>query len=85
MPVHVSKILGLEFSGTVEEIGGQGGKYAKGDEVFGLTYGGAYAEYVVVSEKMLVRKPKELSWEECAAVPEVGTMRLLPPCLAQYQ
>ncbi|KAF2169946.1 hypothetical protein M409DRAFT_19561 [Zasmidium cellare ATCC 36951] len=73
-PRGASKILGLEFSGTVEEVGSDdaGGKgYEKGDEVFGLTYGGAYAEYVAVSKKMLVRKPKELSWEECAAIPEV--------------
>ena len=42
-----------------------------GDEVFGLTYGGGYAEYVPVSKKMFLRKPRELSWEECAAVPEV--------------
>lgn len=78
-PPGASKILGLEFSGIVEEIGsddgGDGEKYVKGDEVFGLTYGGAYAEYVAVSRKMLVRKPKELSWEECAAIPEV---RILP-------
>lgn len=75
-PPGASKILGLEFSGTVEEVGSDDGvdgqNYAKGDEVFGLTYGGAYAEYVAVSKKMLVRKPKELSWEECAAIPEVS-------------
>ena len=28
---------------------------------------GAYAEYVAVSTKMLVHKPKELSWEVAAA------------------
>lgn len=33
---------------------------------------GAYAEYIVVSTKMLVHKPKQLSWEEAAGVPEVG-------------
>lgn len=32
---------------------------------------GAYAEYVAVSSKMLVHKPKQLSWEEAAGVPEV--------------
>lgn len=68
--------MGLEFAGTVDEVGNDpsgslGEDYKKGDEVFGLTYGGAYAEYVAVSKKMLLRKPKELSWEECAAVPEV--------------
>jgi NADPH:quinone reductase-like Zn-dependent oxidoreductase len=33
---------------------------------------GAYAEYVAVSTKMLVHKPKHLSWEEAAGVPEVS-------------
>jgi NADPH2:quinone reductase len=33
---------------------------------------GAYAEYIAVSTKMLVHKPKDLSWEQAAGVPEVG-------------
>jgi NADPH:quinone reductase-like Zn-dependent oxidoreductase len=45
--------------------------FNKGDEVFGLAYGGAYAEYIAVSVKMIVHKPKELSWETAAGVPEV--------------
>lgn len=39
--------------------------------MFGLAYGGAYAEYIVVSTHMLIRKPKELSWVQAAGVPEV--------------
>ncbi|KAI9749188.1 MAG: hypothetical protein M4579_006966 [Chaenotheca gracillima] len=31
---------------------------------------GAYAEYIAVSTHMLVHKPKELSWEEAAGIPE---------------
>lgn len=45
--------------------------FNKGDEIFGLAYGGAYAEYIAVSVKMIVHKPKELSWETAAGVPEV--------------
>ena len=33
---------------------------------------GAYAEYIVVSTKMLLHKPKKLSWEEAAGIPEVN-------------
>jgi len=47
------------------------GEFKEGDEVFGLAYGGAYAEYIAVSVKMIVHKPKELSWEVAAGVPEV--------------
>jgi NADPH:quinone reductase-like Zn-dependent oxidoreductase len=78
VPPGASKILGVEFSGTIEELGADGGGkegFKVGDEVFGLAYGGAYAEYIAVSTHMLVRKPKELSWEECAGIPEV---RFLP-------
>jgi NADPH:quinone reductase-like Zn-dependent oxidoreductase len=42
-----------------------------GDEVFGLAYGGAYAGYIAVSTSMLIHKPKELSWEQAAGIPEV--------------
>lgn len=73
VPPGASKILGVEFSGTIEELGAEGGGkegFKVGDEVFGLAYGGAYAEYIAVSTHMLVRKPNELSWEECAGIPE---------------
>ena len=45
--------------------------FKEGDEVFGLAYGGAYAEYITVSIKMIVHKPKQLSFEQCAGIPEV--------------
>ena len=47
------------------------GDFKEGDEVFGLAYGGAYAQYIAVSVKMIVHKPKELSWETAAGLPEV--------------
>jgi NADPH:quinone reductase-like Zn-dependent oxidoreductase len=73
VPPGASKILGVEFSGTIAELTDGGGKedFKEGDEVFGLAYGGAYAEYIAVSTHMLVRKPKELTWEQCAGIPEV--------------
>ena len=45
-------------------------KWNIGDEVFGLAYGGAYAEYIAVNTRMLMHKPAELSWEQCAGIPE---------------
>ncbi|KAI5364325.1 putative GroES-like superfamily, alcohol dehydrogenase, quinone oxidoreductase PIG3 [Septoria linicola] len=74
VPPQAPSTLGVEFSGTIESLPPSGGEnkegFAKGDEVFGLAYGGAYAEYIAVSTHMLIRKPKELSWEECAGIPE---------------
>jgi NADPH2:quinone reductase len=34
---------------------------------------GAYAEYIAVSLSMCIHKPKELTWEVCAGIPEVNT------------
>ena len=72
LPPQAPKTLGVEFSGTIEELAGESERgFKKGDSVFGLAYGGAYAEYIAVSTHMLMHKPDELSWEECAGIPEV--------------
>ncbi|KAJ5084860.1 quinone oxidoreductase [Penicillium alfredii] len=71
VPPQAPETIGVEFSGVIEGFGeGTGADFRVGDEVFGLAYGGAYAEYIAVSTKMLVHKPAELSWEEAAGVPE---------------
>ncbi|KAF2436042.1 PIG3 family NAD(P)H quinone oxidoreductase-like protein [Tothia fuscella] len=71
LPPQAPKTLGVEFSGTIESFGNDAEKgFNVGDEVFGLAYGGAYAEYIAVSTHMLIHKPSELSWEECAGIPE---------------
>ena len=71
MPPQAPKTLGVEFSGVIEGLAGESEQsFKKGDEVFGLAYGGAYAEYIAVSTHMLVHKPKHLSWEQCAGIPE---------------
>ena len=72
VPPQAPQTLGVEFSGVIVELAGKSEKGFKiGDAVFGLAYGGAYAEYIAVSTHMLVHKPDELSWEECAGIPEV--------------
>jgi NADPH:quinone reductase-like Zn-dependent oxidoreductase len=72
VPPQAGPILGVEFSGTIESLGeGYKDGFKKGDEVFGLAYGGAYAEFIAVSTHMLLHKPAHLSWEQAAGVPEV--------------
>lgn len=71
LPPQAPTTLGVEFSGTVESIGSEADRAFKvGDEVFGLAYGGAYAEYIAVSTSTLIHKPDNLSWEEAAGIPE---------------
>ncbi|KAJ5772724.1 hypothetical protein N7520_003253 [Penicillium odoratum] len=72
VPPHAGPILGVEFSGVIARIGetADSGGWAIGDEVFGLAYGGAYAEYIRVSKDMIIAKPPGWSWELAAAIPE---------------
>lgn len=69
LPPGASTILGVEFSGIVVDTGSQS-EWKTGDEVFGLATGGAYAEFIAVPSKMVLPKPKQLSWEQAAAIPE---------------
>lgn len=73
VPPQAPKTLGVEFSGTIASLPESPEVehgWSVGDEVFGLAYGGAYAEYIAVSTHMLIHKPAELSWEVCAGIPE---------------
>ncbi|KAI1418654.1 quinone oxidoreductase putative [Hypoxylon sp. FL1857] len=71
VPPQAPATLGVEFSGIIESFGpGSHGDFKVGDAVFGLAYGGAYAEYIAVSSKMLLHKPDSLSWEAAAGIPE---------------
>ncbi len=63
-------IPGLEFAGEVVECGTTATRWAVGDRVFGITGGGAHAEFVSVQEDALAPIPASLSWEDAGAVPE---------------
>jgi NADPH:quinone reductase-like Zn-dependent oxidoreductase len=69
-----NRILGVEFSGTVESSGESGGaasRFRPGDEVFGCNPAtcGAHAEYLCVPETAtLAAKPVNLTHDEAAAV-----------------
>ena len=70
LPIDLPWIPGHEFSGVVEQIGGDVAAYAPGDAVFGTTTGmGAYAEYLAVEAAAIAKKPSNLSFEEAASVP----------------
>jgi NADPH:quinone reductase-like Zn-dependent oxidoreductase len=73
LPPQAPTTLGVEFSGTIVSFGSSNHErdFKVGDAVFGLAYGGAYAQYIAVSTHMLIHKPDELSFEEAAGIPEV--------------
>jgi len=60
--------LGVDFAGTVEQVGKGVTRFKPGDEVFGGR-NGALAEYVVVKEsRNVTRKPAGLSFEQAGSV-----------------
>jgi NADPH:quinone reductase len=69
-PGYPENVPGLEFAGEVEAVGEAVRRWEIGDRVFGITAGGAQAEFVVVPENNLARIPVELNWNEAAAMPE---------------
>ncbi len=70
-PGYPPNIPGMEFAGEVESIGDAVRTWKVGDRVFGITAGGAQAEFVVVPESNLARIPAELDWVQAGAMPEV--------------
>jgi len=72
-----NKILGMEFSGTIEAIGSDVSKFKVGDEVFAGCMFGAHAEYrVIKQDAAIVLKPHILSFEEAAAMSFGGSTAL---------
>lgn len=65
--------MGLEVSGIIEDMGETAKKESgkkTGDKVCALLGGGGYSEYVCAPYGMVMPMPKNLSFEEAAALPE---------------
>lgn len=62
------EVLGVDFAGTVEEVGKDVTQFKPGDEVFGGQLG-SFAEYVCVAEdRGVVLKPANVTFDEAGAV-----------------
>src|SRR5712691_7775117 len=70
-PGYPQDILGLEFAGEIVEVGDEVRAWKVGQRVFGITGGGAQAEFVTVPESTLAEIPSNLNWGEAASIPEV--------------
>ncbi len=75
-PEKMPAILGCDGSGVVEAVGSGVQKFQVGDPVYFCDGGlgdqnGNYAEFTVVDEKFVSRKPNALSFAEAAAAPLV--------------
>lgn len=74
---HTPALLGMDFAGTIEEIGEGVEGFAVGDEVYGCVGGltdlpGTLAEYIAADAKLIAHKPRNLSMLEAAALPLVA-------------
>jgi NADPH2:quinone reductase len=64
------RIPGLEYAGTVTEVGERVQLHKVGDRVMGLVAGGAYAEELVTTEREAIPVPSRMGMVEAAAIPE---------------
>ena len=66
------KVLGWDAAGVIELVGPDASLFKPGDEVFyagALGRSGTNAEFHLVDERIVGRKPRSLSWSEAAAMP----------------
>lgn len=63
-------VPGLEFAGTVRQLGSSASGFQVGDRVMGIVGGGAMATQVVTGERELMRVPLGLDCQHAAAIPE---------------
>ncbi len=61
-------VIGMDLAGVVSAIGAGVTRFRPGDEVYGIG-SGSFAEYARVLETKLAPKPKNLTFEQAAAVP----------------
>jgi NADPH:quinone reductase-like Zn-dependent oxidoreductase len=69
-------IIGYDISGVVEKTGAKITKFKKGDAVYcylSVMRGGGYAQFAIAKESETALKPKNISFEEAAAVPLAAT------------
>ena len=71
-PAGASRLLGLECSGVVAEVGAQVSGWSVGEEVCALLDGGGYAERVAVPAGQLLPVPAGVDLVTAAALPEVA-------------
>ncbi|MFE4664492.1 NADP-dependent oxidoreductase [Streptomyces sp. NPDC056716] len=67
-PAELPAVLGSEVSGVVVETGADVTGFAVGDEVFGASFSGGYAEYAVLPQGQSAHKPAALSFAAAATL-----------------
>jgi NADPH:quinone reductase-like Zn-dependent oxidoreductase len=69
-PKQLPAVLGNDISGTVERSRADG--FSEGEDVFGFSPSGGYAEFAVAPAQSLAKKPAAISHAQAAAIPVSG-------------
>ena len=67
-PRHLS-VLGSDMAGVVEAVGAEVTEFGPGDEVYAEVGTGGCAEYIAIPADQAGMKPRDLTFEQAAAVP----------------
>ncbi|KAJ7660140.1 GroES-like protein [Mycena polygramma] len=62
-------VIGADIAGVVDEVGEGVDGFAKGDEILVQTIEGGFQQYVIFPTFLLIRKPKNASFDEMASFP----------------
>ncbi len=74
-----NRVLGLDVAGRVEAVGRKVTAFRPGDEVYGdmTAFGyGAFAEYLAAPARAFARKPREMTFEDAATLPQAAVIAL---------
>ncbi|MEV4366304.1 NAD(P)-dependent alcohol dehydrogenase [Nonomuraea sp. NPDC049637] len=70
-------VLGADVAGEVEAAGKDVTLFRPGDEVYAMSLGGGFGEYVCLRQGEVAPKPAGLSFEQAAAVPMAANTALI--------
>jgi NADPH:quinone reductase-like Zn-dependent oxidoreductase len=71
------RIIGGDIAGRVEAVGRDVRTFQPGDDVYGdlcMSGFGAFAEFACAPEAALARKPRAMTFEQAAAIPQAGML-----------
>lgn len=77
LPQEFPAIPGWDVAGVIEERGFSARRFSIGTEVYAYArrptvQWGTFAEYMILPESYLAKRPLNLTWEEAAGIPLVG-------------
>jgi NADPH:quinone reductase-like Zn-dependent oxidoreductase len=70
------RTLGSDIAGRVVAVGSDVTRFRPGDEVYGESPMGGFAEYAVARESALAHKPEALTFAEASTIPQAGAIAL---------